>query len=71
MLITDAWSQWSERHEPSAITREAAHDLFRIDRYVVGRARELKINRLREMFGDDVELAPFVEAAASIVLKEE
>jgi hypothetical protein len=70
ILTTDAWRQWSAGHDASDITREAAHDLFRIDRYVVGRARELKVNRLREMFGDDDNLAPFVEAAASIVLKE-
>ena len=69
MLTTDAWRQWSEAHDASAIEQEAAHDLFRIDRYVVGRGRELKVNRMREMFSDDEELSPFVEAAASIVLE--
>jgi hypothetical protein len=69
MLTTDAWRQWSVAHDASAIEREAAHDLFRIDRYVVGRGRELKVNRLREMFSEDEELSPFIEAAASIVGK--
>lgn len=71
LLATDAWQQWSIGGNDSAITQEAARDLFRIDRYVVGRAVELKINRLRDMFGEDEEIAPFVEAAASLVLEEE
>jgi hypothetical protein len=70
LLTTDAWRQWNGTHNAGSITREAAHDLFRIDRYVVGRARELKVNRLRTMFADDRELAKFVEATASIALKE-
>lgn len=68
MLTSAAWQQW---REATAIGREAAHELFRIDRYANGRARELKVNRMREMFAGDTELAPFVEAAASIALKEE
>ena len=71
LLATDAWQQWSVGGDPTVMTREATHDLFRIDRYVVGRAREIKINRLRKLFGDDEEIAPFIEAAASTVLKEE
>jgi hypothetical protein len=69
MLTTEAWRQWSQVGG-AELTREAVLDLFRIDRYVVGRARELKVNRMREMFRDDAELAPFIEAAAGIVLKE-
>jgi|HubBroStandDraft_5_1064220.scaffolds.fasta_scaffold68653_2 hypothetical protein len=68
MLATEAWRQWNAARDGSAITAEAAADLFRIDRYVGGRAREIKINRLREMFAGDDDLAPFVEAAAGIVL---
>lgn len=71
MLATDAWRQWNTAHDAAAITREAAHDLFRIDRYAVGRARELKVNRVHELFADDDDLAPFVEAAASVALREE
>jgi hypothetical protein len=71
VLTTDAWRQWDVGHDAAAITREAAHELFRIDRYVEGRARELKVNRLRAMFADDEGLAPFVEAAATAALTEE
>lgn len=70
MLTSDAWRQWSGP-DGSRMTREAAHDLFRIDRYAVGRARELKVNRLSEMFGADEELAPFIAAAAVVALKED
>jgi hypothetical protein len=71
VLASDAWRGWNDDPTVSAISKEAARDLFRIDRYVVGRARELKVNRMRELFADDDDLAQFVEAAASIVLKEE
>jgi hypothetical protein len=70
LMATEAWRQWSEGGA-EVLSREAAADLFRIDRYVVGRALELKVNRLREMFGSDEELRGLVEAAASVVLKEE
>lgn len=71
VMTSVAWQLWSTSHDVSAVTAEAAADLFRIDRYVVGRAREIKVNRLREMFGDDDDLASFVEAAASVVLRED
>jgi hypothetical protein len=71
MLATEAWRQWDASRGGAGITRGAAHDLFRIDRYVTGRARELKVNRVRSMFADDEELAPFVEAAANVALTEE
>ncbi len=71
VLATDAWHQWSQTHERLAITREAAAELFRVDRYVVGRAREMKVNRLRETFAEDGELAPFLDAAGSVLLREE
>jgi len=70
MLMTEAWRQWTTSEDGMELTREAVLDLFRIDRYVMGRARELKVNRMRELFGDDAELAPFIEVAAGIVLKE-
>lgn len=70
VLTTDAWRQWSTSKEHSAITREAAANLFRVDRYVVGRAREMKVNRLREMFTADEELASFLDAAGAVLLEE-
>lgn len=71
ILTTEAWRQWDVAHDMAGITREAAHDLFRIDRYAMGRARELKVNRVRAMFADDEDLAPFLEAAATVALTEE
>lgn len=68
VLTSPAWASWQARSE---LTREAAHDLFRIDRYVVGRARELKVNRLREMFAADEEIGPFIEAVSATALREE
>ncbi len=70
-IASEAWSEWSPGRNPRAITREAAAEVFRIDRYVVGRSREMKVNRLREMFQDDEELAPFLCAAAEAALEEE
>ncbi len=68
VLTTEAWRQWSEAHDPADVAVEAAADLYRVDRYVLGGAREMKINRLREMFAEDAELAPFLDAAAIILL---
>lgn len=68
VVTSPAWAEWQAG---SSITRDAAHDLFRIDRYVVGRARELKVNRLREMFAGDQEISPFIEAVATTALGEE
>lgn len=70
VITTDAWRQWNDAHEPGHITSEAAADLYRVDRYVLGRAREMKVNRLREMFRGDDELAPFLDAAAVVLLSE-
>jgi hypothetical protein len=69
VLASEAWRLWNTDGSP--ISREAAHDLFRIDRYVTGRARELKVNRVRALFTDDDDLVPFVEAAATVALTEE
>ncbi len=71
MLTSEAWQQWDDGHDAAAITRLAAQDLFRIDRYVDERTRELKVNRVRALFSEDEDLAPFVEAAAAVALKEE
>ena len=70
VLTTQAWHQWNDSHNPAVITPEAAADLYRVDRYVLGRAREMKVNRLREMFADDSELTPFLDAAAIVLLSK-
>lgn len=70
VLTSDAWRQWSASGASCVVTREAAAELFRVDRYVVGRAREMKVNRLREMFAEDDELAPFLDHVGAVLLKE-
>ena len=55
----------------TAVARDAAHDVFRIDRYAVGRARELKVSRLRELFAEDAEVGPFIDAIGTIALQED
>ena len=67
LMTSPAWSEW-QAHLP--ITRDAARDLFRIDRYVVGRARELKVNRVRELFADDQDISPFIEVVATALEEE-
>ena len=68
VLATDAWRRWSEVHDIAVITPEAAADVYRVDRYVRGRARDMKVNRLRGMFAEDDQLAPFLDAAATVLL---
>jgi hypothetical protein len=70
VLTTAAWEQWSASKDPASLTGEATAELFRVDRYVVGRARELKVTRLREMFAADQDLAPFLDHAGARLLEE-
>ena len=59
ILATHAWHLWvaGVRDIPSAETKQ----VFRIDSYARGELRETKITRLRAMFSDDAELAPFLD----------
>jgi hypothetical protein len=58
VIATRAWQLWMSgvRNIPSAETKQ----VFRIDSYARGELRETKITRLRAMFADDQELAPFL-----------
>lgn len=69
ILATPAWSQW--RVDPTTVKPRQADDVFRIDTYAVGRIRDLKVNRLRELFDTDAEVKPFLEAMAAIVAATE
>lgn len=51
----------------SEITRHEAEAFFRLDDYVTGEARERKIVRMVNMFGDDPELGQAVSALATMV----
>jgi hypothetical protein len=59
ILATYAWQLWTAgvRDIPPAETKQ----VFRIDSYARGELRETKITRLRAMFSDDPELAPFLD----------
>ncbi len=69
VLNTEAWKQWSTGHRD--ISERNAEEVFRIDSYAVGRTRDMKVARLRDMFGDDSELGPFIAVVASIVERKE
>lgn len=65
---TEAWKRWI-LGEQSIPVREA-EAVFRIDDYAVGRTRDLKIARVREMFDDDPDIAPFIEAVTAILMQQ-
>lgn len=65
VLGTKAWAQWIEGIEDIPI--RDAEAVFRIDDYAVGRTRDLKVARLRELFEHDSELGPFIAAVAVLV----
>jgi hypothetical protein len=71
ILTTVAWRQWNASPNGSPVTPSAAAELFRVDRYVLGRARALKVNRLRDMFADDKDLAVFLAEAGAALMKED
>lgn len=61
---TNAWALWlAGNHE---IPEREAEAVFRIDDYAVGRTRDLKIARMRDLFEDDPEVGPFIVAVAAI-----
>jgi hypothetical protein len=68
VLATHAWQLWMAgvRDIPSAETKQ----VFRIDSYARGELRETKITRLRAMFSDDPELAPFLDHLIEDLNKE-
>lgn len=69
VLHTNAWIKW-QGGARAIIERDAA-EVFRIDAYAVGRTRDLKVARVRELFTDDPELDTFLTAAAAVVAGKE
>ena len=63
---TRAWVRWLGNRKAPIPQREAA-EVFRIDTYAVGRTRDLKIARARQLFEEDPEVGPFIEAAAAVM----
>lgn len=66
---TKAWIRWLSDRTAAIPEREAA-EVFRIDTYAVGRTRDLKIARVRQLLEEDPEVGPFIEAAAAVVEKK-
>ena len=66
LLSTDAFLKYSKQNKTS-VTRRDAEGFFRIDNYVKGEAREQKMLRILNAFGDDTELGPAVRRFAAIV----
>jgi hypothetical protein len=59
IIATRAWQLWTSGSRD--IPADEAKQVFRIDSYARGELRETKITRLRAMFSDDQELAPFLD----------
>jgi hypothetical protein len=66
LLSTDAFLKYKQC-DAVAILKRDAEDFFRIDDYVKGEARERKLLRILNAFGEDVELGPAVRRFAEIV----
>lgn len=65
ILTSSAWERWVT--DRGTVTSRQAGDVFRIDAYAVGRIRDLKVNRLLNLFENDDEVKPFLEQMAAIV----
>lgn len=65
LLALESWRLWqSGTHRLSTV---GAREVFRIDSYADDQVRNLKITRLLALFADDIDLRPFLEAAATAV----
>jgi hypothetical protein len=69
LISTDAWTTWSSGNR--AISVAQAKEVFRIDSYATGDLREAKITRLRSLFTEDSEVAPFLDYLITVVLNNE
>jgi hypothetical protein len=66
LLSSDAYREARE-HGVDAVTTQAADAFFRVDEYVVGPAREQKVVRVLDAFGDDPELGEVARGLAARV----
>jgi hypothetical protein len=67
LLISDAYKKF-KNGSVREITRRDAENFFRLDDYVVGKARENKVARLLMMFSADQELSEPVKRFAQILV---
>jgi hypothetical protein len=66
-LIDSAAFRKASNGQSEQISPEEAESFFRLNSYVVGKARERKILRVLNLFGDDIELGGAVKTLATIV----
>ena len=59
-----AWDCWCRDEAPGL---RDAEDVFRIDTYASGSMRQTKVTRLLELFSNDDEIAPFLEALLKVL----
>jgi hypothetical protein len=69
LLSSDAFLKYKDSGE-IAITKRDAESFFRIDNYVRAEAREQKLLRILNAFGEDSELGPAARKFASIVRED-
>ncbi|SQD92155.1 conserved protein of unknown function [Candidatus Bipolaricaulis anaerobius] len=66
LLASDAYARF-RTGGASAVSRQDAERFFRVDEYVTGPARETKVARILEAFGDDPRLGKVVRAVAILL----
>lgn len=66
MLDTAAFAR-GQRGTVSDLTRREAEELFRVDDYIVGAARERKIERALTLFKNDPDLKDLLQLAAGVL----
>ena len=68
MLATPAFEKISNG-QADKVTEEEAQAFFRLDSYVTAKAREQKLLRAKNVFGDDPELGPLVKLLELKIIK--
>jgi len=68
MLASDAFQKFADGAS-EAISQQEAEAFFRLDAYVTGDARQEKILRAKNLFGDDPEIGPLVSLLETLLSK--
>lgn len=71
LLTSEAFEKAKSGADPSTISLDDADAFFRINVYVDGQARERKITRVENQFGDDPELGEAVRVLARLARSRE
>ena len=70
LISLPAFQNWEAGDRSTLLSNAEAESVYRIDRYVTGRSRDLKVARLQELFRDDPDLSLFLLAAAEALKGE-